>query len=353
MNRTTKASDFVYCVDLAKNKFQVHVFSSCAERLQARTLSRTKFDQFFADPSRAGGLVVMEACASSHYWSRCLQQRGYRTKLVPPQFVAKQRLGNKNDGNDADGIYAVHCDARVRPVPAKTLEQQDLCAMHRVRELLVGQRTQYVNQVRGLLAERGCVAARGAVGFTELLRCLAEHPTPEVTPSLAQLIGLVAQQIHQIDAQIAVIEDQLQAVLATSPVAQRIDTVFGVGVITATAFAGEYGACLNRFADARQFAASIGITPSENSSGDKRRLGAITKRGNPYLRRLLVQCAQSVLQSSQRRDDALCLLARRLLAKHKLRNTVVVAVANRLARIIYAVMKHGDVYRPNPSASPA
>jgi transposase len=224
--------------------------------------------------------------------------------------------------------------------------------VHRVRELLVSQRTQYINQARGLLAERGYVAARRDAGFTELLARLAEQPTQELTPSLAGLIGLIVQQIRQLDAQIKQIERQLQAVLAASPVAQRVDGVFAVGFITATAFAGEYGACLERFADARQFAASLGITPSEHSSGEKRRLGAITKRGNAYLRRLLVQCAQVVLLNCERRDDALCLLARRLLAQRKRRSAVVVAVANRLARIIYAVIKHGEEYRPHPIPQP-
>lgn len=347
MNITAIATQRVYCVDLAKNKFQVHVFSPTAERAQQRTLSRAKFDEFFRDPAKAGGLVVMEACASGHHWSRRLQRRGFRTKLVPAQFVAKQRHGNKTDGNDADAIFAVHRDPRVRPVPVKTLEQQDLCAEHRVRELLVHQRTQYINQARGLLAERGCIAARGHGGFAELLDRVAHHPSEEVTPQLADLIRLIAEQIRGVNAQIDVIQAHLKRALAGSASAQRIDRIFGIACITATAFAGEYGSGVDRFADARQFAAGIGITPSEHSSGEKRRLGRITKRGNPYLRKLLVQCAQSVLTASARRDDAICVFARRLLAQHKPRNTVIVAIANRLARIIYAVIKHQTDYHPS------
>lgn len=346
MNRSANLSDRTYCVDLAKNKFQVHVFSPSGERLQRLTLSRGKFDEFFAHPSRAGGLVVMEACASSHYWSRRLQARGYRTKLVPPQFVARQRQGNKNDGNDADAIFAVHRDARVKPVPVKSLEQQDLCAQHCARELLVCQRTQYINQARGLLAERGCVAARGDGGFAELLEQVAKKTTAEITPTLAALIHLLVEQIHAVNAQIAVLDACLEAALAASPVAQRVDSIFGVGYVTATAFAGEYGANLVRFADARQFAAGVGITPSEHSSGQTRRLGSITKRGNPYLRRLLVQCAQSILMHCAHRQDAICVFARRLLEQRKRRNTVIVAIANRLARIIYAVIKHDTAYQP-------
>lgn len=360
MNRTAIDKATVYCVDLAKNKFQVHGFSAAGERVVQTTLSRVKFDEFFAAApqpakrtrqpapvcARAGTLVVMEACAGAHYWGRCFQGRGYRCKLVPAQFVAKLRHGNKTDGNDADAIYAVHCDTRVRVVPIKTVAQQDLCAQHRVRELLVTQRTQYINQARGLLTERGCIARR-ATGFAELVESvMSGEITDETTPSLIASIALIAEQIRGLNAQIATIERRLDTALAESPVAQRIDSIFGVGHITATAFAGEYGDNVARFADARQFAASIGVTPNEHSSGEQRRLGSITKRGNPYLRKLLVQCAQSILRVAARHDDATCRLAQRLLNRHKHRNAVVGALANHLARIIYAVIRHQSAYRP-------
>jgi transposase len=343
MNRTANPGGRVHCVDLAKNKFQTHLYSAAAERLQQRTLSRARFDQSMSDP-RPGDLVVMEACGSSHYWGRRLERRGFRVKLVPAQFVAKQRLGNKTDGNDADGIFAVHRDPRVRPVPVKTVHQQDLCALHRLRELLVQQRTQYINQARGLLAERGCVAARGERGFAALLSQVATHPSEDVSPALLGVIGVIREQIAQVEQQLAGVEQRLGAALRQSALAQRIDTVFGVGTVTATAFDAEYGQGVGRFADARQFAAGIGIAPSEHSSGETRRLGRITRRGNPYLRRLLVQGAQSVLTASTRRDDPLCRLARRLLAQGKSRNTVVIAVANRMARIIFAVIRDGTEY---------
>ncbi len=365
MNRNAIAHATVYCVDLAKNKFQVHGFSASGERLLQATFSRSQCDAFFGGSStsrkvgkppvaKLGARVVMEACGGGHYWGRCLQGRGYAPKLVPPQFVAKQRLGNKNDGNDADAIFAVHGDARVRPVPIKTVAQQDLCAQHRVRELLVSQRTQYINQVRGLLAERGWVAVRGQAGFAELLARVAEQaPTAEVTATMAELIDVIAQQIRRVNTEIAALEGRLSQALAESPVAQRIDSIFGVGLVTATAFAGEFGDHVERFADARQFAASIGITPSEHSSGEQRKLGHITKRGNPYLRKLLVQCAQSILRAQARHDDATCVLARRLLEKNKHHNAVVIALANRVARIIYGVIKHKTDYQPHGRVQPA
>lgn len=312
------------------------------------TPSRGKFDAFFADPRRAGALLVFEACASSQYWARTLLARNYRVKQVPATFVAKQRHGNKTDGNDADAIYALHRDPRVRPVPVKSLEQHDICATHRARELLSKHRTACIKHVRGLLAERGRVAAQGDAGFAELLTRILANPPAEVTAELAITITLMAEQLHVLQAQIHVLDARLQGVRAQSPIAQRLDGIFGVGHITATAFVGEYGHNVARFADARQFAAYIGITVSERASGEKRRLGAITKRGNPCLRKLPVQCAQAVVNVAGRRGDAIGRFAQRSITQRKRRDTVVIAAANRLARVIYALPKHPSEYPPNP-----
>lgn len=343
MNANTKLT---YCVDLAKNKFQVHTFSARGEVLQRRTLTRAKFDELFSSPKTARGLVVMEACASSQYWARRFTRQGFEVRLLPAQFVAKHRIGNKNDGNDADAIWAAHQDVRVKSVPVKTVEQQDACAWHRLRERLIGERTQCINQIRGLLGERGRVAAKGGSGLDALVAS-TEQLSDEVTPVLAHIIHMIHQQIEFLDEQLNAIEAQLRATVARDPVAKRVMTIHGLGVVTSTAMAAETGGRVERFADARQFAASIGITPDENSSGETRRLGPITKRGNPYLRRLLVQCAQSVIQNCRSRPDAISKFALRLLDdKKKAHNTVVVAVANHLARIVYAVIKHGEDYQP-------
>lgn len=348
MNANTKPT---YCVDLAKNKFQVHTFSARGEVLQRRTLTRAKFDELFSNPKTPRGLVVMEACASSQYWARRFVRQGHEARLLPAQFVAKHRIGNKNDGNDADAIWAAHQDARVKSVPVKSVEQQDACAWHRLRERLVCERTQCVNQIRGLLAERGRVAAKGGSGLVALVAS-ADQLSDEVTPVLARMIGMIHQQIEQIDQQLEAIECELHATAKRDPVAKRVMTIHGLGVVTSTAMAAETGGNVDRFADARQFAAGIGVTPKENSTGETWRLGPITKRGNPYLRRLLVQCAQSVIQNCRSRPDAISKFARRLLDdKNKKHNTVVVAVANHLARIVYAVIKHREDYRPEGRAA--
>lgn len=342
----SQQSGWVYSVDLAKRVFQVHTFGPHGERMARERWSREKFAAKFSNPHTLRGTVVMEACRSSNYWGRWLAERGYRVHLVPPQFVAKRRIGNKNDGNDADTIYAVYGDPRVKPVPVKTVEQQDLAALHRMRERLVKQRTQCSNQIRGLLAERGVVEKTGAGGLASLLRRVNQEDLPQVTDTLRYAIATMVEQIDQLKQHITRIEVQLKAAQRASVPSRQLRTIFGVGLITATACAAEYGSSVARFSDSRQFAASIGITTREHSSGEKRRQGTITKRGNPYLRKLLIQGANTIVNQCQRRDDALCLLARRLFTAHKTRSVVVVAVANHLARIIYAVLKHRAPYCP-------
>ncbi|MGH8147097.1 MAG: IS110 family transposase [Rhodanobacteraceae bacterium] len=336
----------VYAVDLAKNVFQVHTFGPHGERRNRQRLSRRKFADKFTDPQTPRGTIVMEACGSANYWGRRFAELGYRIQLVPPQFVAQRRMGNKTGGNDADTIYAVYGDRRVKPVPLKTLAQQDLAALHCIRERLVNQRTQCRNQVRGLLAERGVVEKAGDAGFSALLQRLNQADEAQVSDALRYAVATVVEQIDQLQAHIRRIEAQLKTAHKASPVSQLLATTFGVGLITATACAAEYGGSVARFADSRQFAANIGITPGEHSSGEKQRRGSITKRGNPYLRKLLVQGANAVVNLRNRRDDALCLLARRLFAAHKQRATVIVAIANRMARIVYAILKHREPYRP-------
>ncbi|MNZ80469.1 Transposase IS116/IS110/IS902 family protein [compost metagenome] len=349
MQTSPVTPSLVHCVDLAKDKFQVHSFSHSGECLKQRTLTRTQFVHLFADPQQPRGLIVMEACASASHWCRRFEALGHRTRQLPAQFVAKHRLGSKNDGNDADAIHVTHRDSRVRSVPTKTLAQQDLAALHSARQLLLKQRVQLSNQIRGLLAERGCVAGKGERGFQELLSRAAGGDALEVTAPLLTLIGIQLQVLRQLEEQLAVLDRQVEQLARQLPQARLLTSIFGVGPLIATAFVAEHGAGVARYADARQFAASLGLTPREHSSGNSRRLGGITKWGDAYRRRLLIQGASSVVQHCQQHQDPLCELARRLLEGHKCRNVVTTAVANRMARIIYAVLKHGEAYRMSGS----
>ncbi|MDA8486006.1 IS110 family transposase [Pseudomonas resinovorans] len=342
----------VHCVDLAKEKFQEHSFSHSGECLKRRTLTRTQFVRLFADPQLLRGLIVMEACASANHWCRRFEALGHRALQLPAQFVAQHRIGSKNDGNDADAIYATHCDTRVRPVPTKTLAQQDLAALHSARYLLLKQRVQLSNQIRGLLAERDCVAAQGARGFEALLSQAASGEEAEVTEPLLAVIAIQLQLLRHVERQLAELDGEVEQLARQLPQARLLTSIFGVGPLIATAFVAEYGAGVARYADARQFAASLGLVPREHSSGKTRWLGGITKRGDAERRRLLVQGASSVVRHCQPRQDPLSVLARRLLERHKCHKVVTLAVANRLARIIYAVLKHGQASRLAPPGRP-
>ncbi len=215
-------SDTVYAIDLAKNMLEVHTFGPQGACRKMDRLSRKKFVAKFTNPHTERGVVVMEACRSSHHWGRQLRSHGYRTQLVPPQFVAQRRVGNKNDGNDADAIYAVYRDPRIRPVPVNTLAQQDLAALHRTRELLVVQRTQCINQIRGLLAERGVVERAGTGGLQALMKRINQEDLPEVTTSLQHQVALIHAHVGEIDAHLKVLECELDSAYQGSVVAQPV-----------------------------------------------------------------------------------------------------------------------------------
>jgi transposase len=336
----------VVCVDLAKDKFQVHQFDRGGACVDARAMTRKQFMGLFVEPPKHACVAVMEACGGSHYWGRYLIERGFEAKLVPAQFVAKLRVGNKNDGNDADAIFAAHKNLRVKPVPVKSVEQQDQSGWHSVRKRLMTEKVACINQARGLMAERGVVVDKGDAGFRELMQALHQEPNAETSLSMLQILEMIRLQLQNIERDIDEVEVKLKAFLKASPVAKQIDSVLGIGLITATAVAADTGGCVDRFASGREFAASIGATPKEHSSGEKQHMGGITKRGKSYLRCLLTQGAQSIVNAAFRRDDAICLVARRMFEKGKHRNTVVSAVVNRMARIIWAVIKYGENYRP-------
>lgn len=353
MNATAESSRVqrpVYCIDLASTVFQVHRFTTHGRRLARQRLSRAKFKAFVVDPHRTRGIVVMEACGGSHHWGRQFQAQGDTVKLVPPQFVAKRRHGNKTDGNDADTIFAVHQDARVRPVPVKTVAQQDTMARHRLRDLLRRQRGQLICHLRSVLQERGHIERKGDGGLAALVRRLGAGELVDVSPEVTRQLLEVWEQIDDLHKRMAALDKALDVQCRQDPAARRLTTIFGIGPVTATAVVATHGNQASRYASAAQFAASMGTTPWEDSSAERRRLGGITRRGDAYLRWLLCQCSQSVIQHADRRDDAVSRLVLRLRAAGKHHNTIVVAVANRLARIIYAMLRDATDYRqPAPT----
>ena len=326
-------------LDLAKHVFQVHGVDAEGATVLRKQLRRNQVLAFFSRLPRC--LVGLEACATAHYWARELRALGHEVRLMPAQYVKAYVKRNKNDAADAAAI----CEAVTRPsmrfVPVKTVEQQSALMLHRTRDLLVRQRTQLINAIRAHLAELGLVAARGREGVQSLIALVRDKVSQ--LPDLARsALQAMLSQLDSLGRQIANIERHLQAQHRVNEVSQRLETIPGIGVIGATAIAATV-TDPKVFKSGREFAAWIGLVPRQNSSGGKERLGSISKQGDRYLRRLLVIGATAVIRQARTHPDKhpwlLQLLARRP-AK-----VVAVALANKTARIAWAVLARGGTYR--------
>ncbi|MEJ2646067.1 MAG: IS110 family transposase [Gammaproteobacteria bacterium] len=327
-------------VDLAKNVFQVHGVDSHDRVVMRRALSRAKLRESFAQlpPCRVG----MEACGSAHHWAREFERLGHTVRLMAPQFVSPYRKNDKNDGNDAEAI----CEALGRPnmrfVPIKDAEQQALLCMHRARALLVAERTALVNQIRGLLSEYGIVVGQGV---SRLRRSLPEvlEDADNGLPTLArEVFAERYSHLQGLDGRIETYDRRLSALAQQMAPARRLMQVPGVGPLTATAVVATVGDA-RVFRNGRQFAAWLGLVPRQHSSAGKTRLGRITKRGDAYLRTLLVHGARSVLcrpGEDPRRRWGQALVQRRGF------NKAAVALAAKQARLLWALLAHQDDYRP-------
>lgn len=332
----------VVAVDLAKNVFQVHGFSRSGERILAKRLNRAGFVRLLGELP-VSSEVVMEACGSGHHWARACQRRSLRVRLLPPQHVKPFVVGNKTDRHDADAIYAASQRRELRAVPVKSVAEQDVLMAHRVRERRKRARVAVMNQVRGLLAERGQVCGQGVAALRALLSTtLAHGPEGEITASFLTQLGELQAEWRGLDEQVASAEREIRRHARTTPACQQLETMPGVGPITASAavaMAGDGSA----FRDGRQFAAWVGVTPKEHASGEKRRLGGITKRGDAYLRSLFVHGARAVVRAATG-DDARSRWIRALVERRG-HNKAVVAVANKNARIVWALLRTGETYR--------
>ncbi len=326
-------------LDLAKNVFQVHGVDAAGAVVLRKRLRRGQVLGFFDGMRRC--LIGMEACATAHYWARELIALGHEVRLMPPQYVKTYVKRNKTDAADAEAI----CEAVGRPsmrfVPTKTIEQQSALLMHRGRELLVRQRTMLVNALRGHLAEFGLIAAQGLHKVSELIAIVRDDNDARVPDLARQVLRAIAEQIDQLQARISGIEALIIAWHKDSAVSQRLAAIPGIGPIIATAMTATV-AQPSDFRSGREFAAWLGLVPRQNSTGGKTRLGAISKRGDSYLRRLLINGAHAVLLRSKsgKTDPWLISLRAR---KHRL--VVAVALANKTARIAWAIMSRGDTYR--------
>lgn len=321
-------------VDLAKHVFQVHGVDASGKVIVARALRRRDVLPFFA--SLGPCLVGMEACCSAHHWARELAALGHEVKLIPPVYVKPFVRRQKNDANDAAAI----CEALFRPglrfVKVRSVENQAVLMRHKAREMLVAQRTQLLNGLRGHLTEIGVIAAQGTRHMRSLgaLICEGDASIPDAVR--AALMPLV-EQITHLDAAIAAIDAGIAEEAKADPVASRLMTIPGIGPVTASALVATVGDP-SGFSGPREFAAFLGLVPRQHSSGGKARLGRITKMGNAYLRKLLVVGAHAVLFHRARHDDPLRNWAGKLLEAKPFK-LVAVALANKLARLAFALMR--------------
>jgi transposase len=326
-------------IDLAKNVFQVHGVDAIGKVTLTKKLRRSQVLALFERFPRC--LIGMEACATSHHWARELRALGHDVRLMPASYVKAYVKRNKNDAADAAAI----CEAVTRPsmrfVPLKTAEQQSALMLHRTRDLLVRQRTQLINAMRAHLAELGLVAARGREGVQSLIALVRDNVSqlPDLARSALQAI---LNQLDALGQQIANIERHLHAQHRVNEVSQRLETIPGIGVIGATAIAATV-TDPKVFKSGREFAAWIGLVPRQNSSGGKERLGSISKQGDRYLRRLLVIGATAVIRQARTHPDEHPWLIQ-LLARRPAK-VVAVALANKTARIAWAVLARGGTYR--------
>ncbi|MBZ5876240.1 IS110 family transposase [Chromohalobacter israelensis] len=331
-------------VDIAKSVFHVHGVDRHEQTQWRGNYTRDKWLDAIVTCVPVGAEIAMEACASSHYWARELQVRGYHVKLIAAQFVKPYVKSNKNDRVDAEAI----CEAMGRPtmrfVTVKTASQQDIQATHRIREELVKQRTAKANQIRGLVGEYGLVAPIGIGQLRVALPRWLEDAESGLTDSFRRLLAGLAEDLWYLDNRISTVTEQIAHHAKTDPVAKRLMTLRGVGTITASALAGALGDA-QAFKRGRDFAASLGLTPRQHSTGGRDRLLGISKRGDSYLRTLLVHGARAVLRYTEGKEDNLSHWVRQL-AERKHTNVAVIALANKTARIAWAITRRDEAYDP-------
>ena len=328
-------------IDLGKNTFHVFGVDESGSTVVKKKLRRKQLLEYFAN--RPPCLVGMEACGGSHHWARELIKLGHEVRLISPQFVKPYVKGNKNDYNDAEGI----CEAVGRPnmrfVTVKSIEQQDLQGLHRIRQSVVKQRTALANQIRGLLGEYGIVVAQGISRVRTRIPEILEDGENGLTDRFRGWLAELLEAFRALDERIKEYDQEIGREHAANEVCQRLSAIEGVGPQSATAVVATYGDG-KQFRDGRQFSASIGLVPRQHTTGDKPLLLGISKRGDKYIRTLLIHGARSVINRIERRDDRRSRWLQSLVARRG-KNKAAVALANKNARIIWALLSRGECYR--------
>jgi len=329
-------------IDLAKSVFQVHGIDGRGHVMVRRKLKRSELLPFLETQPKEGSLIAMEACASAHYWGRELSKLGFELVLLPPHqvkpFVAP---GKKNDANDAAAIAEAATRPHIHAVPIKSEDQQAILVLHSCRTMLVRQRTMLVNALRTHLAEFGLIAPKGIENVGRLVEAMKEATLPDMA---RQVLDMMARQIHELDSQIDDLLKRIQDHAKSQSLCRLLTSIPGIGPITASELVASIPD-ISLFASARHFAAYLGLVPRQNSSGGKSRLGGISKTGNVQLRCHLVLGATSLLALARKKSPPPMLgWIGALLKRKSSARLVSVAIANKLARIVWAVLKSGTVF---------
>ena len=336
-------------IDLAKNVFQIHGVDEQGKVGIRKTLKRHQVTAFFAN--LAPCLIGMEACSGAHYWARTLISFGHTVKLMAPQFVRPYIKSNKNDLVDAEGI----CEAVARPnmrfVPLKNVDQQAVLALHRARQGFVKARTAQGNQIRGLLGEYGIVMAQGIDHIAKRVPEILEDGGNGLPIPMRQLIDRLCTHLKELDRQVDELEQQIQHWHRDTALSQKLAEIPGIGPITASALVASIGDA-KEFRNGRQLAAWLGLVPKQHSSGGKNVLLSISKRGDTYLRTLLIHGARSVIRSAEQKTDAASCWIKNLLARRN-KNVAAVALANKNARVVWALLAQDRQFKVGYVATPA
>ncbi len=331
-------------VDTSKSVFTVHGIDAQDQPVLRRNFSRSAFEAYMA--RQPATEVTLEACGGSHHWGRVLTQMGHRVRLIPPQYVKPFVKRGKNDRNDAEAI----CEAAGRPgmeaVPIKTADRQARAMVLGVRELLVRQRTQAINALRGHAAEFGIIAAKGTANVAALMDRVRQDQ--EMPDAAGEMLEFLAQQVEQLVERIGLLEARMRRMVVTDPVAMRLAQAPGIGPVGAITLSLTVDA--TQFSSGRHFAAWLGLVPKERSTGGRQRLGGISRQGNERLRQLLVVGAMAVVCHAKPGSKTASPWLLQLLERRP-RKLVAVALANKMARIVWAMMARGEAYRRQPVAA--